>query len=126
MKIVLVVEDYTPLFRAVNEKFLRFGITAVQVVSYDEATKYLVEHAENIGLVWLDHYLIGEKTGLDVLAFMKDKNNMKDIPVLAVSNESNHDRMKQYKALGAKEYYIKVGNRLAEIAEEAKKLLSVE
>lgn len=125
MKIVLVVEDYTPLFRAVNEKFTRLGITAVQVTSYDDATRYLVENADNIGLVWLDHYLIGEKTGLDVLTFMKDKPNLKSIPVLAVSNESNHDRMKQYKALGAKEYYIKVGNRLAEIAEEAKNILSV-
>ena len=68
-KKVLVVEDERPLSKAIEDKLSNEGYHTIVASSVEDAIEILKN--EEIDIVWLDHYLLGDKIGLDVLVFMK-------------------------------------------------------
>lgn len=110
---VLVVEDEAPLLEAIQEKLETKGFNVVVARTCDDAIVKIDE--VGIDAVWLDHYLLGDKTGLDFIAHVKEHDARKDIPVFVVTNTGTHDKKETYMQLGAVNYYIKANHKLGDI-----------
>jgi len=87
---VLIVED-DENNRKVLEVQLKSTYHTCYAVSVEGAKKQLKDHA--VDLVLLDLSLEGDKRGLDLVAYMKTKDDLKGIPIIAVTAQAfTHDR----------------------------------
>ncbi|HEY4496706.1 MAG TPA: response regulator [Candidatus Paceibacterota bacterium] len=121
-KIVLVVEDERPLLEAISKKLESQGILAVTARSVDQAASYL-EDVKGVNLIWLDHYLLGPKDGIDFVNDLKRDAYKKDIPIFVVSNTASPDKRDEYIKLGVDRVYTKADYKLDDIIKEIKLFL---
>ena len=78
----------------------------------------------SVDLVWLDHYLIGQETGLTIVAQLKQEDGpLRHIPIFVVTNTASEDNKKSYLALGVDRYYTKIESRLDDIVVDAMRML---
>ncbi|MBT4153734.1 MAG: response regulator [Candidatus Magasanikbacteria bacterium] len=123
---VLVVEDEIPLQKAITQKLERSGLTAVGVRSVAEAETALSEDT-TIQAIWLDHYLLGQESGLDLVVKLKGSGaQYQAIPIFVVSNTASDDKVQQYLKLGVVEYYVKATNKLEQIIDDVKQTLGIQ
>lgn len=123
---VLVVEDEKPLQEVIKSKIEKCGCTVVTARKVEQALDYL-EQGMKIDVIWLDHYLLGKDTGLDLVSKLKsDGSKWKNIPVFVVSNTASEDKIKCYLELGITKYYTKADYKLEEILADIKKHLEEE
>lgn len=122
-KSVLVIEDEKLLQKAIKDKLERNGFEVVTAVEVDEALLKL-KKIEKVAAVWLDHYLLGDKNGLDFVARLKKEEKWKEIPIFVVSNTASLDKIKTYLELGVKKYYVKAECRIDDVVKEIIKLNS--
>lgn len=114
-KVVLVVEDEQPLLSAIKIKLEKSGFQVVSSRSVDGALKILEDEVK-VDVIWLDHYLIGEKNGLDLVAKLKEeKSPWRQIPIFVVSNTATADKVNSYVRFGIEKYFTKSDYRLDEI-----------
>jgi len=119
-KILLIVEDERPLLEAIKKKFEDQHFSTVTARSVDQAMNYINE-IEGISGIWLDHYLLGEKDGIDLIEDLKRKSSkFDDIPIFVVSNTASSDKVRLYKDLDVVEYYVKADHKLEEIVNDIK------
>jgi DNA-binding response OmpR family regulator len=112
---ILVVEDEKPLFEAIKKKLTLSGFEVVVARSVEQAVSYLDEVA-HIDAVWLDHYLMGDKSGLDLVVKLKEEGSpWKALPVFVVSNTANDDKVSSYIEFGVTKYFVKSNTSLGEI-----------
>lgn len=121
-KNILVVEDEKPLLEAIRIKLEKNGFSVVTARTADQAYNFL-EEIEKIDVIWLDHYLLGEKNGLDIVVEVKSNKKYKKIPIFVVSNTAGADKIKSYISLGIHKYYTKSNCRLDKIIEDIKDCL---
>lgn len=122
-KTVLIVEDERPLAVAIKAKMEKKGFTVVLARSVQQALSYL-EEGVKIDVIWLDHYLVGVKNGLDLVATIKQaKSKFKKIPIYVVSNTATPDKIKSYLRLGVNKYYTKADTKLEDIIADINKFL---
>lgn len=112
-KRVLVVEDERPLAVAITKKLQISGFETVLATSVEDAKKLL--GAWSIDVIWLDHYLLGEASGIDFVKIIKANEKWSHIPVYIVSNTAGDDKVRTYLKLGVDNYYVKSNHRLEEI-----------
>lgn len=116
-KSILVVEDERPLLNAIKEKLEKNGFDVVTARSVSQATGYLEDISE-LKAVWLDHYLLGDKNGLDFVGEIRGNKKFADLPIFVVTNTGGHEKKETYMKLGATEYYVKVNHRLDAIIKD--------
>ena len=122
-KTILVVEDERPLIQAIQTKLEKSGFLVVTARTIDQGIGYLKD-IPHIDALWLDHYLPGEKTGLDIVAYLKSpKSKWKKLPIFIVSNTASSGNVRSYMELGVTKYCIKANNRLDEIVKDLKSFL---
>ena len=122
-KSILVVEDEPALQKAIQKKLKLSGFNVLCANSVKEALGHLAEHTR-VDAIWLDHYLLGEKNGLDLVHELKrDGSAWKDIPIFVVSNTASNDKIRSYKLLGITQYYTKSDIALSDILREIKQAL---
>jgi len=117
-KTILVIEDETPLQRAIKSKMELNGFAAVTARSVEQAIEYLEDKEINVDVIWLDHYLLGKENGLDLVARVKNHQEWKNIPIFVVSNTATESKVKTYLQLGVDKFYTKSDNKLEEIIED--------
>ncbi len=123
---ILVVEDERPLLDAIKVKLENNGIEAVTARSVAQAMTYL-EDLQMVSAIWLDHYLIGEESGLELVAKVKAADSKwKNIPIFVVSNTASNDKVSAYMQFGVEKYFVKSNYRLDMIIEEIKQTLATE
>jgi CheY-like chemotaxis protein len=116
---ILVVEDEKPLLNVIEKKIQTRNIDAKaeKARSADEAEKKIKNN--DIDAIWLDHYLLGEDSGLEFLIGLKEDDSLgKDIPIFVVSNTASKNKVKSYLRFGIDEYYTKADNKLGDIVED--------
>ena len=120
---ILVIEDEKPILATITEalKLEGFGVKTVQTAK--DAYAYL-RKGGNPSLIWLDHYLLGDETGLDFLVAIKKNEKWKDIPVFVVSNTASAEIMNEYFEVGIAKYHAKTISKLEEIIKDMKKYLN--
>lgn len=119
-KKILVVEDSESLSKAVLFKLKAAGFKVLNATSYDEAVDFLDKN--KIKAVWLDHWLHGKKTGLDVLKYIKASETLKDTPVFVVSS-SGDEWSKMYEEVGVTKYFVKSDFLMSTILKEIESYL---
>lgn len=114
----LVVEDDLSLAKAINKKLQLSGFATVTARSVDDALKLMDDTPPNV--IWLDHYLLGNKDGIDFASKVKAHDEWKHIPMYVVSNTASTDKLDLYTKLGVDRYYVKADHRLDEIIADIK------
>lgn len=120
---ILVVEDERPLLEAIAIKLSKEGFRTTIARTCEDALVALSAHPD-IQAVWLDHYLLGQETGLDFISKAKTMATSAHIPIFVVTNTGGSEKQQTYLRLGAAHYYIKSNHRLEEIILDIKKYLA--
>jgi CheY-like chemotaxis protein len=118
-KTILVVEDEKGLQKAIETSLTKNGFDVV-AVSSAHAAKTVLDSNQKVDAVWLDHYLLGNETGLDVLYDLRESKSRRDVPVFAVTNSVGDDKVASYELLGIEKYFIKSNTSLADIVGSVK------
>ncbi|MBN2854466.1 response regulator [Patescibacteria group bacterium] len=118
---ILVVEDEIPLLEAIRTKLSHNGFEVVTARTAEQAYGYLEDI--KIQVVWLDHYLLGKESGLDIVSTLKNNENYKNIPIFVVSNTASSDKVQNYINFGINKYYVKANYRLDQIIKDIKDYL---
>jgi CheY-like chemotaxis protein len=123
-KVVLVIEDERPLAEAIKIKLEKTGFAVVSARSVAQTLNYLKDQVQ-IDAIWLDHYLLGQENGLDLVAQVKeDDSKWKNIPIFVVSNTATADKVQSYLRLGINKYYTKSNFRLDDIIHDIEDFLN--
>ena len=115
----LVIEDNLSLAQAINTKLQLSGFNTVTARSVESALA-LMKDEQPIRVIWLDHYLLGDKDGIDFAEAVRANNAWKGIPIYVVSNTASNDKMSSYTKLGINRYYVKAEHRLEDIIADIK------
>lgn len=121
-KTILVVEDERPLQRAIKKKLEMEGFETILAETCDQAFDH-VQNSESIFAIWLDHYLLGKKTGLDLVSHLQEREQKRQIPVFVVSNTAGPEKRQAYLNYGVVKFYIKADNRLDGIIQDIRRYL---
>ena len=122
-KIILVVEDEIPLQNAIKIKLEKGGFQVLTARSVEQAMNH-IKDVEKIDIIWLDHYLLGAKTGLDFVIKLKSSKKYNATPIFVVSNTASSGKIKSYLSLGATKYYTKANCRLDQIIKDMNKIVN--
>ena len=117
-KTVLVVEDEDILQKVLSDRLSEDGWQVEAADDGEEAIEMLAK--KKYALVLLD-LLLPKKSGFDVLEEMKNNPEMKDIPVIVLSNLGGDDDIKKALSLGAVDYFVKTQHPIMEIMEKIEK-----
>ena len=118
---ILVVEDEAALQNIAKKKLEQSGYQVEGAKSVEEAIQLLEN--QDFQLVWLDHYLVGRETGLDLLKNLRESKKTRRMPVLVISNTASEDKVEQYHSLGIEDYYVKANISLEDIVQRINSLL---
>lgn len=120
MKKILLIEDDPLLIDIYSNKLKQSGFE-VQVVEQGEKAIAAME-ADKPDLVLLD-IVLPRVDGWDILTTLKAKKELKDIPVVILSNLGQKEEIEKGLNLGAVKYLIKAHYTPSEIVEEVIKLV---
>jgi CheY-like chemotaxis protein len=112
--VALVVEDERALSNAIKIKLEKNDFKVFNTTNATEAFELLEKHPE-IEVIWLDHYLIGSESGLDLVVKIKQDEKYNKLPIFVVSNTAGGDKIKSYLQLGINKFYTKSDFRLEDI-----------
>lgn len=122
-KTILVIEDERPLVKVIEAKLGKSGFDVVTARTVEQGLGY-IQDIKSIDAVWLDHYLLGEQTGIDFVAELKSQGGkFKKMPIFVVSNTASSTNVKSYINLGVTSYNVKAEKRLDQITESVKNYL---
>lgn len=120
MKIV-IAEDDKFILRALVDKFKREGYEVTDATNGEEAIEKINLVKPNIVLLDL---IMPKKNGFDVLADIKLNDDLKDIPVIVLSNLGQDSDIKKAKELGAVDFYVKSNSPIAGVVEKVKHFIA--
>ena len=123
-KTIMLVEDEMPLLKAISTKLEAAGFDVVTSRSVQQAINAILDIGP-VDAIWTDHYLLGNETGLDLVAKIKGDPKFKDIPVFVVSVTSSPGNTGAYAALGIEKFYTKHEYRMDDIIKDIKMRLKL-
>lgn len=118
MKKILIAEDEEVLLNVLKDRFEAEG-WEVAIAKDGEETIAAIEKTP-FDLVLLD-LLMPKIDGFEVLKEVKSNPELKDVPIMVLSNLGGDEDIKKAMALGADDYYVKTQHPMSEIVEKAKK-----
>ncbi len=113
--ILLIVEDEEVLLRALYILFHNNQYTIASATDGDTAVKMAQRLRPDIVLLDL---LLPKMNGFEVLKIFKSDPNLKDIPVIVLSNLDDTSDKEKAKELGADDYFVKADTELPLLAEK--------
>lgn len=123
-KTILVVEDERPLLEAIKLKLENSGLEVVTARTVEQAVSYLTDLGD-VDAIWLDHYLLGKESGLDMTIKLKAEDSpWRKIPIFIVSNTASEEKVRLYMQFGVEKYFVKSNYRLDEIIDNIQETLS--
>lgn len=121
-KKVMIVEDDSFVMDIYQTKISKEGFQIIMAVNGAEAIKKL-EEGEKPDLILLD-IIMPYMDGLTVLKKIKANENLKNIPVVLLTNLSQKEEIQQGFDLGAEDYLIKSHFTPTEVMEKINKYLT--
>jgi two-component system, OmpR family, alkaline phosphatase synthesis response regulator PhoP len=117
---ILIVEDEEILLTALSEELKQEGF---QVVGAKDGVEGVEKaQSEKPHLVLLD-LVMPRLDGIGALKEMKNNPEIKDIPVVILTNLSDYDKISDALSLGAMDYLVKANYRLEELVNKIKTVL---
>lgn len=114
---LLIVEDEKALADALRDQFAREGYKVELVREGSAALQAIKKDVPDI--VLLDILLPG-KNGHEILAEIKADPELKNIPVIMLTNLDSDEDVKKSLILGAADYFVKADHPIKEIVEKVK------
>lgn len=114
---VLILEDERNLLSAIKDAFAKRAFTTIVAETVEEGLHQL-ENNEHIDVIWLDHYLLGSKNGVDFVVQVKAHEQWRNIPIFVVSNSSATANISSYIQLGVANYYTKSDYDIEQIMDD--------
>lgn len=118
-KKALIIEDERSLAEVIQMKMSKKDFMTVPAVSVAEAIDALHKH-DDIAVIWLDHYLLGEGDGLAFARHLQSHDSARNIPLFIVTNSVSPEKEIEYRNAGAVNYYVKADHRLDDIIQGIK------
>jgi DNA-binding response OmpR family regulator len=119
---VLLVEDDVFLSSIYQKKFEMEGF---KITPVDNGEKVLSEAKKKKPDIVLLDVLLPKRDGFSVLAQLKADPEVKDIPVILLTNLGQKDDVDKGLAAGAVDYLIKAHFKPSEIVDKVKKVLHI-
>lgn len=119
-KTIMIVEDDAFVMDIYRTKLTQEGFDVTEAVNGLEAIKKLKDGKPD--LILLD-IVMPYMDGLDVLKKIKESKELKDIPVILLTNLSQKEEVNQGLSLGAKDYLIKSHFTPSEVLAKIKSLI---
>ena len=117
-KKILLVENEEIIYSLLQKKLSNKGYEVFIARDGDEALKIMKEQKPD--LVLLD-IMFPVKGGFEVMEEMEDDDNLKNIPVIIISNSGQPIELDKAKDLGAKDWLIKTEFDPEDAVEKVKK-----
>ncbi|OGE79857.1 MAG: hypothetical protein A2660_02320 [Candidatus Doudnabacteria bacterium RIFCSPHIGHO2_01_FULL_45_18] len=117
---ILIVEDEEILLTALSEELKQEGFEVVGAKDGVEGVAKTV--SEKPDLVLLD-LVMPRLDGIEALKQMKDNPEIKEIPVVILTNLSDYDKVSDALSLGAMDYLVKANYRLEELVSKIKAVM---
>lgn len=120
---ILLVEDDIFLANIYKTKFTMEGF---EVIHADNGESAIVEaNRKKPDIILLD-ILLPKKDGFAVLTELKKENSeVKDIPVILLTNLGQKDDVEKGLEMGAEDYLIKAHFKPSEVVEKVRKILKI-
>lgn len=118
MKKILIAEDEDILLNVLKDRFEVEGWKVTVAKNGVEAMEFI--NKSKFDLVLLD-LLMPKKDGFEVLKEVKDNPELKNLPIIVLSNLGGNEDIKKALALGANDYFVKTQHPMSEIVEKVKK-----
>ena len=120
MKKILLVEDEPALQESFKTAFVGKGYELTQAMDGEEGLA--VMRAQKPDVVLLD-LVLPKKHGFEVLKEMKSDANLKDLPVIVLTNLENSEDVEKALELGATTYLVKANYSLEEVVQKVEETL---
>lgn len=120
-KCILLVEDDQSLSSFIKLVLEKNGCEVHTAFDGEEAVQLFEHHKPD--LVLLD-VLIPKMTGWDVIKYIRQDENLKEIPVVVMSNLDGPERQLEMEMSGANEYVVKVNLSKQELLDLVTKYLA--
>lgn len=120
-KVILWVEDDNFLGSIISRRLRK---EEAEVIYADTGAKALEAINENTPDFVLLDVLLPDKDGFEVLEYLKNEENLKDIPVIMFSNLSQEENIEKSKEMGALDFYVKSNASPDQITKRIKEILS--
>ena len=120
---IIVVEDDPHLREIIKNSLTSEGWKIFAYSRADELYGAMDTLPDNVSLFWLDHYLPGGKSGMDIISALHESQKFKNIPIIVVSNMPWVGSVLSTDDVGITRYFVKAENSMAVIVTEIKKIL---
>lgn len=120
-KSILLIEDDLFIKQMYINKIEELGIKVFASSNLKEGKLFLNKY--KIDLILLD-LVLPETSGFDILKWLKEDDEFKDIPIIVLSNLSSQADVNQAFKLGAADYMVKSNYTPAEIMRTIQKHLA--
>ncbi len=117
---ILIVEDEEILLTALSEELRQEGFNVVGAKDGIEGVEAALK--EKPDLVLLD-LVMPRLDGIGALKQMKEHAEIKDIPVVILTNLSDYDKISDALSLGAMDYLVKANYRLEDLVNKIKTVI---
>lgn len=103
----------------------KFEMEGFKISVVDNGEKVLAEAKKKKPNIVLLDILLPKKDGFTVLAQLKEDKEVKDIPVIMLTNLGQKDDVDKALAAGANDYLIKAHFKPSEVVDKVKKVLHI-
>jgi DNA-binding response OmpR family regulator len=114
---ILLIEDDKFLRTILEKKLIAEGFEVISAADGDEALEKIISNKPD--LILLD-IILPKKSGFLVLENIKKDPELRNVPVLIISNLGQEDDVRKGLSLGANEYFVKAKISLDEIVKKVK------
>lgn len=118
---ILLVEDDSFITQMYATKIDELGLSVV-TASEQEEVKKILKSNKKFNLILLD-LVLPDVSGFDILTWIKGQDNLKDIPVIVLSNLSSQADINQAFELGVVDYVVKSNYTPTEVMRIVQKYL---
>lgn len=114
---VLIIEDEEALRKVLQEKMERSGFDTF--AAKDGVEGWDMAKSKNPDIILLD-LVLPKRSGFEVLDMLKKDDELKNIPVIVLSNLAEDENLKKALAQGAEDYFVKAEHPINEVVEKVK------
>ena len=118
---ILIIEDDHFLSSILKSRLEKDGFTVLQAFDGDEAFEILKTTKPSVILLDI---IMPKVSGFEVLETLAADPELSRIPVVIASNLGQDSDVERAKALGARDYYVKVRTSLEDLTEMLKRVIN--
>lgn len=121
MKTILFIEDEFTLQKTLGEVLTKEGYQVISALDGEIGLRMAKEKKPNLILLDL---ILPKMNGFEVLKKIKEDVEIKDIPIIVLTNLESMEDIQKALELGAATYLVKANYGLEELIEKIKKTIS--